>query len=36
LRWVPFNEVEEYDLTESFRLFFQRNRQKLESASLYF
>ena len=36
LRWVPFNEVEEYDLIESFRLFFQRNRQKLENASLYF
>ena len=36
LKWVPFNEVEEYDLTESFRLFFQRNRQKLENASLYF
>ena len=36
LKWVPFSEVEEYDLTESFRLFFQRNRQKLENASLYF
>jgi 8-oxo-dGTP diphosphatase len=36
LKWVPFNEVDEYDLTESFRLFFQRNRQKLENASLYF
>ena len=36
LKWVPFNEVEEYDLTESFRLFFQRNRQKLENANLYF
>jgi mutator protein MutT len=36
LKWVPFNEVEEYDLTESFRRFFQRNRQKLESPSLYF
>jgi len=36
LKWVPFNEVEEYDLTETFRLFFQRNRQKLENASLYF
>jgi len=36
LKWVPFNEVEEYDLTESFRLFFQRNRQKLENTSLYF
>jgi 8-oxo-dGTP diphosphatase len=36
LKWVSFNEVEEYDLTESFRLFFQRNRQKLENPSLYF
>ena len=36
LKWVPFNEVEEYELTESFRLFFRRNRQKLENASLYF
>jgi mutator protein MutT len=30
LKWVPFNEVEEYDLTKSFRSFFRRNRQKLE------
>lgn len=30
LRWVPFAEVEEYDLTSSFRVFFRRNRQKLE------
>ncbi|MBN1358758.1 NUDIX hydrolase [Candidatus Bathyarchaeota archaeon] len=36
LKWVSFYEVEEYDLTESFRSFFQRNRQKLENASLYF
>ncbi|MBN1245035.1 NUDIX hydrolase [Candidatus Bathyarchaeota archaeon] len=36
LKWVPFNEVEKYDLTDSFRLFFQRNRQKLENANLYF
>ena len=36
LKWVPFNEVEEYDLTESFRRFFQRNMQKLENPSLYF
>jgi 8-oxo-dGTP diphosphatase len=35
LKWVPFSEVEEYDLTESFRLFFQRNRQKLENYSSY-
>ena len=31
LKWVPFSKVEEYDLTKSFRGFFQRNRQKLEN-----
>jgi 8-oxo-dGTP diphosphatase len=35
LRWVPFNELEQYDLTESFRLFFERNRPKLENPSFY-
>lgn len=30
LRWVEFGEVENYDLTRSFREFFQRNRQELE------
>jgi 8-oxo-dGTP diphosphatase len=35
LKWVPFSEVEEYDLTESFRLFFRRNRQKLGNPSFY-
>lgn len=30
LRWVTFDDVENYDLTKSFREFFQRNRQKLE------
>jgi len=34
LKWVPFSKVEEYDLTKSFRAFFQRNRQKLENPSL--
>jgi len=29
LKWVPLSEVEEYDLTKSFRDFFQRNRRKL-------
>ena len=29
LRWVPLDEVEAFDLTRSFRLFFRRNRQKL-------
>ena len=35
LKWVPFNEVEEYDLTESFRRFFRQNRRKLENPNLY-
>ncbi len=35
LKWVPFNEVEEYDLTNSFRRFFQRNRQRLDNPSLH-
>ncbi len=30
LRWIAFDEVEKYDLTKTFREFFQRNRQKLE------
>ena len=30
LRWVAFDEVEKYDLTKTFREFFQRNMQKLE------
>ena len=30
LRWVPFDEVEAFDLTRSFRVFFRRNRQKFE------
>ena len=33
LRWVPFDEVETYNLTASFRLFFRNNRAKLEQAS---
>lgn len=33
LKWVPFNEVEEYDLTKTFKVFFQRNRGKLEKFS---
>ena len=36
LKWVSFNDVEEYDLTESFRRFFQGNRQRLENPSLCF
>ena len=34
LKWVPFGEVEEYDLTKSFRTFFRKNREKLENSSL--
>lgn len=30
LRWVRLAEVENFDLTVSFRLFFRRNRHKLE------
>ena len=35
LRWVPFDEVENYNLTASFRLFFRHNRPKLEGLSSY-
>lgn len=30
LRWVQLEHVENYELTKSFRVFFKRNRQKLE------
>jgi mutator protein MutT len=29
LRWVSLSEVEEYELTKTFRAFYERNRQKL-------
>lgn len=35
LRWVPFGEVESYNLTSSFRLFFRQNREKLEKSNSY-
>jgi 8-oxo-dGTP diphosphatase len=35
LRWVSFDEVEAYNLTASFRLFFRQNREKLEKANSY-
>lgn len=35
LRWVPFDEVEKYDLTTSFRLFFRHNRERFEKANSY-
>jgi 8-oxo-dGTP diphosphatase len=33
LSWVRFSEVENYDLTRSFREFFQRNRKELEKVN---
>ncbi|MCX8150983.1 MAG: NUDIX hydrolase [Candidatus Bathyarchaeota archaeon] len=30
LRWVPLSEVETYNLTDSFRRFFQKNKNKLQ------
>jgi ADP-ribose pyrophosphatase YjhB (NUDIX family) len=35
LHWVPFEEVENYNLTSSFRLFFRNNREKLEKSNSY-
>ena len=35
LRWVPFQEVEAYNLTASFRLFFINNREKLEKSNSF-
>jgi ADP-ribose pyrophosphatase YjhB (NUDIX family) len=35
LQWVPFDEVENYDLTASFRLFFRNNREKLSKANSF-
>ncbi|MEM3622932.1 MAG: NUDIX hydrolase [Candidatus Bathyarchaeia archaeon] len=32
LKWVPLDEVEKYDLTQTFRAFIQRNKQKLENS----
>ncbi len=32
---VPFDEVEGYNLTASFRVFFRRNRKKLEKANSF-
>jgi ADP-ribose pyrophosphatase len=30
VRWVPLKEVEKYNLTDSFRLFFKKHRKELE------
>jgi ADP-ribose pyrophosphatase YjhB (NUDIX family) len=35
LRWVPFEDVEDYNLTASFRFFFGNNREKLGKANSY-
>jgi 8-oxo-dGTP diphosphatase len=35
LRWVPFDEVEKYELTASFRHFFKHNRERLEKFNSY-
>jgi 8-oxo-dGTP diphosphatase len=35
LRWVPFIEVESYNLTASFRIFFRNNRERLKKTSSY-
>jgi hypothetical protein len=35
LHWVPFEEVENYVLTASFREFFVKNRSKLEQLDSY-
>ena len=35
LRWVPFNKVEGYELTASFRLFFRQNKKKMETANSF-
>jgi ADP-ribose pyrophosphatase YjhB (NUDIX family) len=35
IRWVPLEEVENYYLTASFRVFFTQNREKLEKANSY-
>jgi 8-oxo-dGTP diphosphatase len=35
LRWVPFDEVETYVLTASFKRFFIKNSEKLKKASSY-
>jgi 8-oxo-dGTP diphosphatase len=35
LSFVPFDQVENYNLTASFRTFFKQNRQRLEEANSY-
>ncbi len=33
VRWVPLNKVEKYDLTSSFRAFFEKHHKKLKQLS---
>ncbi|MCL2477810.1 NUDIX hydrolase [Candidatus Bathycorpusculum sp.] len=35
LRWVPLEEVESYELTPSFRRFFDKNKEKLVKANSF-
>jgi mutator protein MutT len=35
LRWVPLEEVETYELTPSFRRFFEKNKEKLVEANSF-
>ena len=35
LRWVPFVEVESYNLTASFRIFFRNNKERLKKTNSY-
>jgi len=35
LHWVPFDEVEKYDLTLSFKRFFRNNKEKLTKLNSY-
>lgn len=35
LRWTSFSEIENFNLTKSFRFFFRRNRDKLERLNSY-
>jgi 8-oxo-dGTP diphosphatase len=35
LRWVPFFEVEDYNLTASFRVFFRKNREILQKLNSF-
>jgi len=36
LEWVTLDNVEKYDLTKTFRAFFQRNKDKLRSLSKHY